>query len=912
MEEEEEDPEIEEEEEEMEINDELDDLEVINPYEIKEGKLPPPPAESDTSSDTELEVEAEAEDETEAATVGTITRSPYHVHPFSSTTYVGSGSSRLVVAPGLMGKDVDTLHHKVKSLAQQMFERANTEYSALKRLSKMDQYLGELNTNLRSETQGRCKLQQSVSTLEDQMRGLMREDREEEKRLKKKLKVVQEEKEQVEQDLRHVVVWIREHLEWRFHQKTKMVFEISECTEGKKVKFAAATLQGQMVLTERKKIDANIRGLSDNIKGIVISSKRASLNEAVRMAHTLMEKMAQVEQKGLQREIKESGKVLRHKERDCRGKAIATGVNAQQVVTCYGCGEKGHTRNRCPKRNDQQGEEAQGRAYVIKAAEKQQGPIMVTGTFLLNNQYVIVLFDSGLGKSFVNTSFSHLIDIDPVRLDTSYEVELADGRVASTNTVLRGCTLNLLNHLFIIDHISIELGTFDVVIRMKRLAPSNMKELADQLQELSEKGFIRQSSSPWGASVLFVKKKDGSFHMCIDYQEINKGTEDFVVYSDASLKGFGVVLMQREKVIAYASRQLKTHEENYTTHDLELGVEFLHLDCEIRYHPGKANVVADALSRKEREPLRVGALNMKADIATYVSKCLTCAKVKAEHQKSSSLLRQLEIPVWKWERITMDFIVDFRELQVDTTRYGSLSIDCPSRHTFTGKDDRQYGKTHPAIPEINSAPFKALYRQKCRSPVCRSEVGDSQLTGSEMIRETTEKIVQIKNQLLTARSRQKSYADMRRRPLEFNVGDKVMLKISIVQIKNQLLTARSRQKSYADMRRRPLEFNVGDKVMLKKCSSYESLIIPLDEIQLDDKLHFIKEPVEIINRGVKQLKQIRIPIVKVCWDSCRGPKYKWERKDQMKSKYPHHFTSNLRTDTLNRALKRRFRKEGRM
>ncbi|GJS11935.1 putative reverse transcriptase domain-containing protein [Tanacetum coccineum] len=781
-------------------------------------------------------------------------------------------------------------------------------------------------------------------------------------------------------------------------EKTEMVFGISECAEARKVKFAAATLQGraltwwnsqvammgleaanqigwtemrrlmteefcpveevqrmehelwnlkvkefditaytkrfhelvqlcpEMVPSERKKIEAYIRGLTDNIKGTVIGSKPISLNEAVRMAHALMEQKAQARieritegnkrkwessqggnngnnrnnnrdntrhnQQNNQRQgnaramttapaeqggyagnkplcnrckkhhfgycnvvCNNCGKAG-HMARDCKGKAIATGANTRPTVTCYDCGEKGHTRNYCPKKRDPQGEEARGRAYVIRDAEKQQGPNVVTGTFLLNNRYATVLFDSGSDKSFVNTNFSHLIDTNPVKLDTSYEVELADGRVVSTNTILRGCTLNLLNHLFKIDLMPIELGTFDVVVGMDwlvnqdaviicgkkvvhipvknktleivgdrgtsrlkiiscikaskyierghqlfvahvtekepkekrledvpvirdfpevfpddlpglppprqvefkielvpgaapvarapyRLAPSELKELADQLQELSEKGFIRPSSSPWGP-VLYVKKRTDSFPSCIDYRELNKltvknryplpriddlfdqlqgssvyskidlrsgyhqqlrireedilllhstsvrstmnfkltfiysknkeeherhlkiifsvdlkneqcvhvdpakveaiqnwsapttpkevrqflglagyyrrfiegfsliskpltklteknkkyewgteedeafqtlkqklcsahilalpeGTENFIVYCDASHKGYGAVLMQREKVIAYASRQLKKHEENYTTHDLELG-----------------------------------------------------------------------------------------------------------------------------------------------------------------------------------------------------------------------------------------------------------------------------------------------------------------------------------------------------
>ncbi|GJV77291.1 hypothetical protein Tco_1508875 [Tanacetum coccineum] len=149
----------------------------------------------------------------------------------------------------------------------------------------------------------------------------------------------------------------------------------------------------------------------------------------------------------------------------------------------------------------------------------------------------------------------------------------------------------------------------------------------------------------------------------------------------------------------------------------------------------------------------------------------------------------------------------------------------------------------------------------------------------------------------------------------------------IVQIKNRLLTARSRQKSYADVRRKPMEFQVGDMVMLKvspwkgvirfgkrgKLSPRdENLVIPLEEIQLDDKLHFIEEPVEIMDREVKQLKQSQIPIVKVRWNSRRGPEYTWELEDFFKRNYPHLFSSNKKTRLRNRAPGRRSLKEGRM
>ncbi|GJT50704.1 putative reverse transcriptase domain-containing protein [Tanacetum coccineum] len=308
--------------------------------------------------------------------------------------------------------------------------------------------------------------------------------------------------------------------------------------------------------------------------------------------------------------------------------------------------------------------------------------------------------------------------------------------------------------------------------------------------------------------------------------------------------------------------------------------------------------------------------NMKAEIATYVSKCLTCAKVKAEHQKPSGLLQQPKIPEWKWEKITMDFV---SRLPRTPSGYDSiwvirqlvyikiLEITARSDGNPTGYEHRlpprdRWSNYHASI---KAAPFEALYGRKCRSPVCWSKVGDSQLTGPELVRETTEKIVQIKNWLITARSRQKSYADVRRKPMEFQVGDMVMLKISpwkgVIRFGKRELPDK--------LRRIHNTFHVSN---LKKYLADENLVIPLEEIQLDNKLHFIKEPVEIIDREVKQLKQSRIPIVKVRWNLRRGPEYTWEREDIFKRNYPHLFSSNQKTCKRNRAPGRRSLKGRRM
>nr|GEY67475.1 reverse transcriptase domain-containing protein [Tanacetum cinerariifolium] len=203
----------------------------------------------------------------------------------------------------------------------------------------------------------------------------------------------------------------------RWFEKAESVFEISECAEARR-----------MVEPERVKVDAYIRGLTNNIKGEVTSSKPVDLNEAIRMAHKFTEQKSQARDARILKEKSESRRAFK----------------VEIVVCTIKCGKVRHkARNRCPKKVQQEEvREARGRAYAIKDAEP-QGPNVVTGTFLLNNHYDFVLFNLGSDRSFVDTRFSAMLDTDSIKLGASYEVELDHGRVTSMNTILKGCTLNL-------------------------------------------------------------------------------------------------------------------------------------------------------------------------------------------------------------------------------------------------------------------------------------------------------------------------------------------------------------------------------------------------------------------------------------------------------------------------------------
>ncbi|GJW51086.1 reverse transcriptase domain-containing protein [Tanacetum coccineum] len=227
--------------------------------------------------------------------------------------------------------------------------------------------------------------------------------------------------------------------------------------------------------------------------------------------------------------------------------------------------------------------------------------------------------------------------------------------------------------------------------------------------------------------------------------------------------------------------------------------------------------------------------NMKAGIATYVSKCLTCTKVKAECQKPSGLLVQPVIPVWKWENITMDFVTKLPK-------------------TLSGQDkiwvivDRLRKSAH-FLPIKETDSMEKLMRQYLKEVVLRHGVPVS--------------IIFDRDSKFTSHFRQSL-----NKALAMERGD-------------TFRQTGEAEPSYIGL----------FKILAKKCFVDEPLAIPLDEIQIDDKLNFIEEPVEIMDREVKRLKKSCIPIVKVRWNSRRGPELTWEREDQMKKKYPHFFVN---------------------
>ncbi|GKE34069.1 reverse transcriptase domain-containing protein, partial [Tanacetum coccineum] len=236
-----------------------------------------------------------------------------------------------------------------------------------------------------------------------------------------------------------------------------------------------------MVPKEEDQVERYFRGLSDNIQGNVIAAEPTRLQDAVRIANNLMDQKL----KGYAVKNDESKRRLEDNQRDNRGQQPPfkrLDVRGQNVARAYTAGNnerksynghfplcnkcKLHHEGPCTAGNKNGVGEARGKTYVLGGGDANPDSKVVKGTFLLNNHYAFVLFDSGADQSFVSTTFSTLLDITPDTLDVSYAVELADGRISETNTVLRGCTLGLLGHPFNIDLMPVELGSFNVIIGM--------------------------------------------------------------------------------------------------------------------------------------------------------------------------------------------------------------------------------------------------------------------------------------------------------------------------------------------------------------------------------------------------------------------------------------------------------------
>ncbi|KAL0556960.1 hypothetical protein IC582_005478 [Cucumis melo] len=682
----------------------------------------------------------------------------------------------------------------------------------------------------------------------------------------------------------------------------------------------------------------------------------------------------------------------------------------------------------------------------------------------------------------------------------------------------------------------------------------NFSRIATPLTQLTRKGVPFVWSKACEDSFQTLKQK----LVTAPVLTVPDGSGSFVIYSDASKKGLGCVLMQQGKVVAYASRQLKSHEQNYPTHDLELAAVVFALkiwrhylygekiqiftdhkslkyfftqkelnmrqrrwlelvkdyDCEILYHPGKANVVADALSRKvshsaalitrqapllrdlERAEIAVsvgtvtmqlaqltvqptlrqriidaqsndpylvekrglaeagqtaefslssdGGLlferrlcvpsdsavktellseahsspfsmhpgstkmyqdlkrvywwrNMKREVAEFVSKCLVCQQVKAPRQKPAGLLQPLSIPEWKWENVSMDFITGLpRTLRGFTVIWVVVDRLTKSAHFVSGKStytaskwaqlymseivrlhgvpvsivsdrdarftskfwkglqtamgtrldfstafhpqtDGQTERLNQVLEDmlracalefpgswdshlhlmefaynnsyqatIGMAPFEALYGRCCRSPVCWDEVGEQRLMGPELVQSTNEAIQKIRSRMHTAQSRQKSYADVRRKDLEFEIGDKVFLKVA--PMKGVLRFERRGKLSPRFVgpfeileRIGPVAYrlalppslsavhDVFHVSMLRKYVPDPSHVVDYEPLEIDENLSYVEQPVEVLAREVKTLRNKQIPLVKVLWRNHRVEEATWEREDDMRSRYPELF-----------------------
>nr|GEZ97474.1 hypothetical protein [Tanacetum cinerariifolium] len=435
--------------------------------------------------------------------------------------------------------------------------------------------------------------------------------------------------------------------------------------------------------------------------------------------------------------------------------------------------------------------------YKLRAVDAQQDPKVITGTFLLNNRYATALFNLGADKSFVSTIFSTLIDIEPVELDISYEVKLADEKVVSTNNVLIGYTLNLLNRYFPIDLMVIELGSFDIIIGIDWLSRYDAAILCGE----------KKVRIPLEGKTLVIEGNRNNSRLkivsCIKAQKQVEFRIDLIPGAAPMVR---VPYHLEQSKMKELSEQLKELSKKVlfdrARHHGELRCKVLVFIRRLIY-----GLVINNFGDDEEEAFQTSKLKLcSAPILSlpegsegFVVYCDASLKGFGDvlMQREKVIVDRLTkyahfIPMnekFKMEKLTQLYLKEV------VCRHGmpvSIIFDRDPRFASSGCDKHlplaEFSYNNSYHTSIKAEPFEALYERKCRS---------------------------------------------------------------------------------------------------HKCLSDEDLIIPLDKVRIDEKLHFIKEPIKIIDREVKQLKQSRIPIVKVRWNSSRGPEYIWEREDQMWKKYPH-------------------------
>nr|GEV14166.1 putative reverse transcriptase domain-containing protein [Tanacetum cinerariifolium] len=608
-----------------------------------------------------------------------------------------------------------------------------------------------------------------------------------------------------------------------------------------------ALMCGRMFLEESDKIEKYIGGLPDMIHESVMT-KPKTMQDAHEFATELMDKKIRTfdeHQAENKRKYEDTTRINQNQQqqnkRQNTGMAYTAGSGEKKpyggskplcskcnyyhdgpcAPKCRKCNKVGHLARDCRSltnantTNNQRGTRAGGngnapaKVYVVGNAGTNPDFNVVTG-----NEMLIVRGD---GSDWGNETHLNIISCTKTQkyMLKGCHVFLAHVTTKKTKDKLEGKRL---------EDIDLIPGATPIARAPYRLALSEMKELSDQFQELSDKG--QEHEEHLKAIMELLKKEElyAKFSKCEFWipkklcsaliLALPEGSEDFVVYCDASHKGLGVVLMQREKVIAYASRQLKIHEKNYTTHDLELGsglnmrqrhwLELLNdYDCEIRYHPRKANVVADALSSQieAQKPENF----QKEDVGGMIKKDVAKKRLEPCGDGTLCLNGRSWLPCYG----------DLRTVIVHESHKSEYSIHPGSNKMYQNMKKLNWW------PNMKSD--IATYVYKCLT--CAKVKAEHQRP-SGLVHNT------------------------------FHVSN------------------------------------------LKKYYSDNTLVVPLDGLHIDDKLHFIEEPIEIIDREVKQLKQSRIPIVKIRWNSKRGLEFTWEREDKFKKKYLHLFTKTAPSSSV--------------